>query len=180
MNIRTHTWSSGVLVVSLMGSSLTSANPIENSVFGTVGEQVGIDPMLLYSVALAESAHGDKSGVSPHPFALRVASLPGQYPDSREEAERQLTELLQSHRSIDVGMLQINLHWHGHRVDDPTDLLDVRTNLEVGAEILQEAMNSTDDPLIGIGRYYTYSDDNASRRYGERVTHFYRQLQQQF
>lgn len=75
-------------------------------------------------------------------------------------------------------MMQVNIRWHGHRVDDPTDLLDPLTNLRVGAAILREAMESTDDWHVGIGRYYTWSDPKASRRYGERVMHFHKKLTQ--
>lgn len=133
--------------------------------------------MLLYSVALVESAYGTASAsVAPHPFALRVASQPGIYPPTREDAEHRLSDLLRQHRSIDVGIMQVNLRWHGHRVDRPVDLLDPRTNLRVGAQILAEAMASTSDRQVGIGRYYTWSDDEASRRYGERVLHYYENI----
>lgn len=153
-----------------------AADPITDSVFGEVAQARGLDPHLLYAVALTESAHGASGDVAPHPYALRVADQPGRYPDSQTDAHAQLQTLLQSYRSVDVGAMQINLRWHGHRVDDPAELLDLRTNLSVGADILTEAMASSDDPLIGIGRYYTYSDDAASRRYGERVQTFYQNL----
>lgn len=149
---------------------------VEHSLFGEVAQEAGVDPLLLYSVALTESAHKAQGGVSPHPYALRVASQPGVYPSSRKEAAERLDSLLDSYTSVDVGLMQVNLRWHGHRVDSPHSLLDPRTNLRVGAEILSEAMASTSDPYVGIGRYYTWSDNDASRRYGERVLHFYRQL----
>ena len=157
--------------------SLQASSAIYDSAFGRIGAEFNIDPLLLYAVALTESGHGSQGHIAPHPYALRVASLPGAYPRDRAAAERQLQEWLASYRSIDVGLMQVNLRWHGHRVSDPTALLDVETNIRVGAQILSEAMASHDDPYIGIGRYYTYSDDNASRRYGERVVHFYQNLQ---
>ena len=45
--------------------------------------------------------------------------------------------LLAIHRgkSIDVGLLQVNTRWHGHRVDRLESLLDPKINLGVGAAI---------------------------------------------
>lgn len=155
---------------------------IENSMFGDVAREKGLDPYLLYAVALTESAQGTPAQVrealvSPHPYALRTPAR-GYYPETRDEAIATLNEILASgEKLVDVGLMQLNLRWNGHRVDAPADLLDPRTSLRAAADVLTDAMASApNDIVLGIGRYYTWSDDNASRSYAERVLHYYRNL----
>jgi soluble lytic murein transglycosylase-like protein len=142
------------------------------------GKAHGVDPILLYAVALAESATPRGVGqVSPWPYALRTGDT-AHYPGDAQSAAVLLATLLkkESARTLDVGLMQINLHWHGHRVDGPTALLDARTNLNVGAQILAEAMASApQDPALGIGRYHSWRDDRA-RWYGNRVLSIYGSL----
>lgn len=172
----------GTLLIGLLagGVNVAMALDLRGSVFEEVGVAKAIDPHLLYSVALAESARGGNGGLAPHPYTLRVADQPGFYAASRDAAEAQLREYLLTRRSVDVGMMQVNLHWHGHRVNNPSDLLDPVVGLSIGADILREAIESAPgDMELGIGRYYTWSDDDASRRYGERVLSFYHNIKNQ-
>lgn len=142
------------------------------------GQAHGVNPILLYAVALAESATPQGAGqVSPWPYALRTGAT-AHYPPDIESAGALLATLLdnESARTLDIGLMQINLHWHGHRVDNPAALLDGKTNLNVGAQILAEAMASApQDPALGIGRYHSWRDDRA-RWYGERVLSIYGSL----
>jgi soluble lytic murein transglycosylase-like protein len=79
--------------------------------------------------------------------------------------------------AIDVGIMQINLHWHGHRVNDPAELLDPETNLLVGASVLATAIRSAPDDLaLGIGRYHSWQEKRA-RDYGKRVLAIVHNLQ---
>ena len=162
----------------LAANSATAAGlNLTGTLFDRVGQESQLDPHLLYSVALAESARGGNQGIAPSPWTLRVADQPGYYANSREEAVARLRELQASYRSIDIGLMQVNTRWNGHRVSDVETLLDPETGLRVGATILQEAINSSPGDLaLGIGRYYTWSDDVAARRYGERVLHIYNNI----
>lgn len=143
-----------------------------------VGARVGIDSLLLYAVALAESAKRQELNmISPWPLAIRQG-LTSHYPTSKAAADHLLAQLLDNAalHELDIGLMQINLGWHEHRVDDPLDLLDAEANLALGAEILAEALRSApDDMLLGIGRYHSWQDDRA-RWYGERVLTIYDNL----
>ncbi len=129
---------------------------------------------MLQAIAFAESGRTDDHGlIEPWPWALNID---GQafFPTSQEEA----MTLLSAHqdRSVDVGLLQINIRWHGHRVDDPKSLLDPVINLEIGAVILKEALASAPGDLTaGIGRYHS-SDPERARSYARTVLAFYRYL----
>ncbi len=132
------------------------------------------DPRMLQAIAFAESGRTNDHGlIEPWPWALNIE---GQafFPTSQEEA----MTLLSAHqdRSVDVGLLQINIRWHGHRFDDPNSLLDPVINLEIGAAILKEALASAPGDLTaGIGRYHS-SDPERARSYARTVLAFYRYL----
>lgn len=141
---------------------------IEGTVFEKVGLEANIDPLLLYAIALCESAYNpnpSKDFISPYPWVLRTKSRPF-YGSNREEVEAELKKLLAETRVVDVGLMQINVRWNGHRVDEPADLLDPLTNVRVGAEILNELFERyPNDAIQAIGYYHSRSKKLA-RRYG--------------
>lgn len=150
---------------------------------GTIYEEpaisYGLDPLLLYSVALAESAwEGDSPGqIQPWPYTLRVASLPGNYQQSLQDALRELRDYEKSYQSIDIGMMQVNSKYHGHRVNSLSDLLVPETNLDIGAQILRETIDSAPGDLqLGIGRYHHWADEIRARSYGSRILAIYNNL----
>lgn len=142
------------------------------SLDGTVWSQATkVDPVLLYSVALVESKRADVSGRYLRPWPWSIHWNGAHYFDTRVEAESFLGELLdQGYRNIDVGPLQINLRWNGHRVDNPNDLFDIPTSIKVAEDILLEAIaSSPTDDVLAIGRFHHWNDENVSREYGLRV-----------
>ncbi|AFL73448.1 transglycosylase SLT domain-containing protein [Thiocystis violascens] len=139
----------------------------------------GLDPRLLYGVALQETRHRAGPHTSaPWPYTLRGPKGP-QFHRSRQTAARALRQLMARHRpqAIDVGLMQINLHWHGDKVADPVQLLDAHTNLEIAAEILAEAIQSAPDDLeLGVGRYHHWKNAAIARAYGRRVLRMVRAM----
>jgi hypothetical protein len=121
-------------------------------------------------VALTESARAFNDTVAPWPWALNRNGKTV-YPDGHEDAAAHVRSLLASgHQSIDIGLMQVNLRWHGHRVQRAEDLLDPVTNLHVGADILAESIASAPDDLaLGVGRYHSWNDRTAAYRYGRKV-----------
>lgn len=160
-------------------SSSVAALDLTGTVFEKAGKAVGLDPVLIYAVALAESASGRGQGkLSPWPWTLRAPGRPF-YAKSQAEAQKKLTEF-QAHygEAIDVGIMQINLHWHGHRANSPIELLDPETNVMVGASVLATAIHSApDDLILGIGRYHSWQERRA-RDYGKRVLAIIHNLQE--
>lgn len=153
---------------------------LDGTVYERVANKQRLDPVLLYSISLAESAYTRGNGtISPWFLTLR-SSEGARYFHSKAEAMAELEGLIIRHgarSSIDVGLMQVNLRWNGHRVRDPLLLLDENHNLEVGAEILVEALNSApSDPELGVGRYHHWEDESVSRSYGRRVLSIYKQL----
>lgn len=159
-------------------SSTVHAIDLSGTIFDTAAQAYDLDPLLVYSVALAESASGRGNGsISPWPWTLRVPGLPF-YAKSEDQAKEKLVEFQEKYgRAIDVGFMQVNIRWNGHRVESPVDLLDPVTNVMVGAEVLSEAIKSSPNDLeLGVGRYHNWQDEIRARNYGSRVLAIYRNL----
>ncbi|MBN2701114.1 MAG: lytic transglycosylase domain-containing protein [Methylothermaceae bacterium] len=135
-----------------------------------------IEPVLLYAIALSESAKVQRGRVSPWPWTIRSDEYGPKLFDTRQEAEAHLRHLLaEGVENIDVGMMQISLKWHGDKVDDPLKLIDPSINVTVGAGILREALKSCADPVLAVGRYHSWNPEKAYS-YGYRVWSVYYRL----
>lgn len=171
----------GAFFLCLHPLEVNAADPavdLSGTLFETVGKETNIDPYLLYSIALCESAyHPDpKSGlVAPYPWVLRTKTP--FYGANRAETAKELQLLLgRSQRSVDVGLMQLNVFWHGHRIDDPIDLLDPKVNIRIGAEILNELFQRyPNDALKAIGFYHSRIPEKASA-YSQAVWRVYTQI----
>jgi hypothetical protein len=151
--------------------SLKSNTKLQNTLWGQVARRHRIDPYILYAVALTESRkNDDQNKVIPSPWAINNAGN-AYIPGSQQEAKALLNQMLeQGKRNIDIGMMQVNLRWHGHRVAKPEQLLIPSTNLEIGASVLSDAIQSVPGNLArGIGRYYSWKNESAAIQYGQKV-----------
>lgn len=160
-----------VLIAALIAtSSFFSSNVFASSINGltkddfvNVANEYGLNPKLLYSIAVVESSMLKGSEAKPWPYVINKNGKP-YYLESKQEAEKTLTKLIGStnKKNLDVGAMQVNLGWHGSRVDTPADLFNPQVNLRVGAEILKHAMASSPDNMkLGIGRYHSWDDSRA-------------------
>lgn len=144
---------------------------LQNTLWWRIAKQHQLDPYILYAVALKESANdADPASVKPWPWALNKSGK-ALMATSRREAQALLKQSLdEGNRLIDVGLMQINWRWHGHRVSTPAQLLDPRTNVQIGAELLAAAIRSAPHDLaLGIGRYYSWNNAEAAVAYGQSV-----------
>jgi hypothetical protein len=162
----------------LSGAATAEQLDFQGTVWYAVARKAGIDPALLYALALAESSRqvGDDR-YTPWPWVIRTPTG-GYWFDSREAAERGLRAVLAKWpaKRVDVGAAQVNLGWHRRRFDSPERLLGLRYNLRVAAAILARTVGSTGDPVMGIGRYNEWLDRGRARTYGRRVWTYYRKL----
>lgn len=165
-----------ILAILIGCSNATDANTsfdLKNTVFQSVGNDLGIDPLLLYAVAITESAVGAGNGnIKPEPYVIRTSEGPS-YFTSKEDAISALATAITFTKNVDVGMMQINLHFHPH--EDPSILLDPVINLRTGAEYLKKMMDTTPDPILGVGRYHSWTKERAMW-YGTRVWKTYDNL----
>ncbi len=142
--------------------------------------QCGVDPRLLYAIALVEAKAITGHYAAPNPLALNISDR-GYHPVSRKEAEDLLSNATQKTSHIAVGAMQISLRWNGNRVARPEMLLDLHTNVRVGTEILCEMLAgaTTQDSIEeAIGRYHTPNQKlkDVARTYGQNVLRVWRRL----
>lgn len=165
-----------LLIAGLMGQAL--AIDLTGTVFEKAGEKFNVDPQLIYSIAIVESAvtsedYGKKY-INPYPYALRTDKP--YYPKTRNEANRVLKSLLRKNKSVDVGLCQINTLWHGYRVSKITDLLDPQINANVAAKILSESIEKyPKDAVAAIGAYHS-TDPVRAKRYARSVLRVYTRI----
>jgi Transglycosylase SLT domain len=165
-----------VVLMGGFGGALTEANtkPASLDLKGTIWDRVGnryrLDPYLLYAVALTESARVTNGFAEPWPLAIQHQGK-AFYPDDHESARQELKRrLMTGDPSIDVGIMQVNLRWHGHRVSHPEALLDRDTNIDLGARIIREGIQSVPgNPVFGIGRYHAWQNRRVAEVYGRKV-----------
>lgn len=138
----------------------------------------GLDPALLYALTLVESRRTVGAGrVGPWPWVIRTPTG-GYWFNSRARAERGLRAVLAKWpaKRVDVGVAQVNVGWHRDRFGDPMRLLELEYNLHVAAGILADAIDSTRDTVLGVGRYHHWASEARSRAYGRRVWWKYRDV----
>ena len=169
----------GLLLAHLaLGGDFSPVRQIENSVFGEIGKERGVDPVLLYSVALIESSRpvpGNTHLTAPSKFTLNAGGVAYYYP-TRGEALEKLDELIKESNNVDIGLMQINYRWHKGKVKGYKDLLDSKTNLRIGADILSHALGSHKNRCIAIGHYHTWNNETAAYEYGCRVLSIYNRI----
>jgi soluble lytic murein transglycosylase-like protein len=147
----------------------------QQSLWVQVGKESGIDPLLLYSVALVESRSLLPGGqVAPTPWLFRVNDhlILGE----RHHVQLEMAVASQLGSAVqDVGIMQVYYPMHRDAVRDPLTLLDPRTNISVAAKILRDGMHETRDPVLGVGYYHSHTPDLA-RNYGAAVMTVYQRL----
>ena len=125
-------------------------------------EQVPAD--ILYAVACAEAGRRMPDGrMRPWPWSLNVAGE-GRYFDTRIAAYHALTEVLAQSSNVDVGLGQINWHWHRERFRDAWHALDPYENLKAAARLLRELFErcKCDDWWIAVEHYHAPSDTEGA------------------
>jgi hypothetical protein len=146
-----------------------------------VAAEHAIPAQLFYAVALTESRWAISTGrILPWPWSLNVAGQPLRFP-TRKAAWQALQSFLdQGIRRIDIGLMQINWHYHAKRLGDPWRALEPYHNLRVGAQILQDEYRRSGDWLEAAGRYHnpgtTTRQQHLAAAYRKRVAAMLRQI----
>lgn len=132
---------------------------------------------VLYAIALQESGRFINGKLCPWPWTLNIAGKPF-YFDTLKAACVHLTAALKhtSAKRVDVGLGQINVGYHGHRVAKPCDLLNPYLNLAIAGKILREQHRPDQDWLITMGKYHSPANGAAAARYRASVQKHYAQV----
>lgn len=146
------------------------AAKLTNTLWGQTAARHGLDPYILYAVALIESGRIEGNQIRPWAWAVNDHGH-AYYHSSKEVALSEIQKTLGNGRpSIDIGVMQINFRWHGKRVRNIETLIKPDVNIDLGATILSESIASAKGDLVrGIGRYHAWSNPSEAHRYGSRV-----------
>lgn len=154
------------------GLSITS----KDSFWDQAGKRWGVDPLLIYSIALVESRALQSNGnIAPTPWVARinqhlVMGGEGRVKRALAQADTQAVPVQ------DVGIMQVYYPMHRDLESDPVALLDPRHNIMIGTEILLQAMRQSSDPVLAVGYYHSHNPVLA-RYYGRAVLTVYHRLQ---
>lgn len=167
-----------MLLGSVMLNSARAAPPAPLSPWLKAASQHGLEPLDLYAIALQESRRYRPDGqLRPWPWTLHTPSEGGLYFETFEAAAAKLQALQAAGvRNIDVGLLQVNVGWHSHRVSDAVDLLDPVRNIEVGAQILGELLERHGGDLRQAFAHYHNSRAELGEPYAAAVLAIVMQL----
>ncbi len=166
-----------MIVFCLFGFSSLQAFSLKNTYWSEVGEIKNVSPYLLYAIAIKETMmqkkDSEKGLITPHLWAMNSPTLPGKYYDNQLELIHNIKKLTAKNiKNIDIGVMQINVKWHAYRVNSIYELTDPRTNIKVGADILNDALRSTNDVIKGVGRYHN-PKNKIALKYGSHVLNIY-------
>jgi hypothetical protein len=137
----------------------------------------GIPWRLLRAIARVESGREDpKTGtVVPWPWTLNVEGE-SQYHASKAEALTALNHVRdQGIGNVDVGCMQINLHYHQGVFTSMDEALDPRRNTYYGASFLRALYESTGSWPEAVRRYHSATPE-LGESYAARVMSVWRQM----
>ena len=148
------------------------------SAYRNVAANNNIPPAMFYAIALTESgrAVSSMSGARPWPWTANFGGR-GRYFKSRREAWRAIQDYIgNGHRSVDVGLMQINWRYHHLQLRSVWQALDPHTNLSVAADILTACYQRLGDWWDSVGCYHAPSNAKRAAAYCDRVRHHWRKL----
>ncbi|WP_068082050.1 transglycosylase SLT domain-containing protein [Polycladidibacter stylochi] len=121
---------------------------------------------ILYAVGLTET--GRKNSL--HPFALNIHGKTF-FPKTRAEAiQRVRAAQRQGKKLIDVGCMQINLHYHGEHFSSLEEMLQPSINVAYAAKFLKQLKKREGSWTMAVARYHAGPNNNpAQKRYVCRV-----------
>lgn len=166
-----------VLAVLICQATMFSSSAVSHADTGIpptyerIAARYEIPAAILYAVALAESGKPipSLSARRPWPWTLNVAGE-GRYFPTRLAAWRVLdASLAVGETSIDIGLMQVNWHYHRQRLGNTWLALQPEHNLSVAAEILKRCYAERRDWWSSIGCYHAPNDAARAKRYTERV-----------
>ena len=170
-----------ILTFILLSNSCFASNFLTGSIYERIANEVGLDPLLLYSVSISESGFAPTNKKVKQPWPWAVCSSQGSFfAASKKDAEIEVARLKKMGiKSVDVGLMQVNLLWHSNKINHK-EMFDPEINLRTGAKILKKALDSASGDLVtGIGRYHNWSDSGRQARYALKVLKTYKQLSRQ-
>jgi soluble lytic murein transglycosylase-like protein len=143
--------------------------------YALIGSRLGVPPLVLYGVALQESAKLFGQEALPWPWTLNVRGEPKRYANYAEAIAGMTAVLDRGITNVDAGLMQVNWGFHRKRLQHPARALDPYPNITTGALILLEQYRETGNWFTAVGRYHSPANEPRARNYATLV---YRRIAQ--
>ena len=126
-------------------------------------ERHGIPDNLLLAIGIQEAGRNGPEGLAVWPWTANAAGE-GVFFTNRIEAEEWVSQKLANGvKSIDVGCMQVNLHWHGENFPTLSMAFDPERNVDYAARFLRNLYRETGDWTKAAGRYHSATDKHQKR-----------------
>lgn len=133
------------------------------------GRQYGVEPWLLYGVALQESQLKFGNRTLPYPWTLCVRGQGLRFGSYAQTLAALRERVGSGITNVDCGAMQVNWHWHSDKLGSFERALDPYPNLAVGARILRAHFDASGNWRQAVAHYHTGGDPSAqARRRGAR------------
>ncbi len=147
-------------------SPTTSPMPAGYIVMGRIHH---VPPLILYGVALQESARLFGDRVLPYPWTLNVAGEPRRFAGYESAVAALRTSVEQGQPNVDCGLLQVNWRYHHDKLSSFWAALDPYPNIGVGARLLRGHFDTTQDWFRAVGRYHSEAGGARANAYAQSV-----------
>jgi hypothetical protein len=135
----------------------------------TAEREAGLPPGLLLAIGRVETGRTDRRGVfTPWAWSLR-ANGRAEYLDTREEAVRRVAALQGAGvRAVDVGCVQVNLHYHDEAFPSAARALDPMANARYAARFLKRLEEELGNWPAAVAAYHSRTPSRG-HAYRDRV-----------
>ncbi len=153
------------LLTLILATSPLQASVLLPPAYVEIAAVYHMPPELLYSVALTESRHPELG--KPWPWTMNCEGQSFYFEDLRQ-AIISAAFSISAGKSCDIGLMQVNWYWNGHRFNNLADAFDPLNNLRVGASVLFENYRRLGTWGSAVGAYH--SPGNVSRAFKYRMS----------
>ncbi|MEK9673913.1 MAG: lytic transglycosylase domain-containing protein [Rhodospirillaceae bacterium] len=161
----------------MRSQSSENAREVCQNATGALERQLGIPKHLLTAIARTESGRHDPETGENFAWPWTVTARgKGQYFATKAEAKAEVEILLtQGVTNIDVGCMQVNLHYHWNAFRTLDDAFDPKTNAAYAAGFLKSKFDDARNWLTAAGQYHSHTPEN-SRAYRIKVLSHWNRL----
>ena len=141
-----------------------------DSLLDSVSIDTGVPKEIINAVCTHESQSFHEGKRQPWPWTLNIKGKGVWFKNKISAVTFAELELMSGTKpiNIDVGMCQINWHWHRDRFNSISELMEPRVNIRYAANHLKK-LKKGNSWKFAIGAYHSPSNKNRAKKYASQV-----------
>ncbi|MEZ9997917.1 hypothetical protein [Vibrio sp. 10N.261.46.A3] len=164
------------LALMMVGALSSSSSLAVPALYQSIAANVGVPDKALYALAMTETGTRLTNGTQrPWPWTLNVKGK-GYYYPSRDAACQALLGFLTRTSSVDIGLTQVNWHWHQSAFNSPCSALEPTSNLTYASQLLKKAYQDKQHWGLAAGAYHRPAGGAPAIRYQQRFERYFYSL----